>query len=281
MKRILPLSRVDLHLHSTISDGTWTPEQIVAEARRLGMLAISIADHDHLGGVEPAVRAAAGSGIEVIPAVEINTDHCDTDVHILGYHIDPTHQPLNRELARVRDARLERNRRILKRLEALGCAIEEQRVIELADGGSVGRPHIAAALVESGYVGTQAEAFDRWLARDRPGFVERYRLEPAQAIAHIRKAGGVAVLAHPAKVRNDQLIPALIEQGLRGIEAYHYDHTAAQARHYVTLAEQLDLLITGGTDSHGPNADRPVAMGSVPVPEEVPALLKQAWERRR
>jgi predicted metal-dependent phosphoesterase TrpH len=278
-----PLSRVDLHLHSTLSDGTWTPEQIVAEARRLGMLAISIADHDHLGGVEPAARAAAGSGVEVIAAVEINTDHCDTDVHILGYHIDLAHRALNRELARVREARLERNRRILRRLDALGCAIEERRVIELAGGGSVGRPHIAAALVEAEYVSSQAEAFDRWLARDRPGFVERYRLEPAQAIAYIRKAGGVAVLAHPAKVRNDQLIPALIEQGLRGIEAYHYDHSAAQARHYVTLSEQLDLLITGGSDSHGPDADRPVAMGSVPVPEEVLAPLRQARqpERRR
>jgi len=274
-----PLSRVDLHLHSTISDGTWTPEQLVAEAQQLGMLAIAITDHDHTAGIETARQAASAAGIELIPGVEINTDHLGADVHILGYYIDFTNELLNRELARVREARLERNRHILERLEALGFTVEEERVMALAGEGTVGRPHIAAALVEAGYVNGQAEAFERLLARGRPAYVERYQLLPAQAIAFIKQAGGLAVLAHPAKIHNDQLIPALAADGLHGIEAFHFDHTSAMARHYVALAEQLGLLITGGTDSHGPESDRPVAMGSVPVPEEVVSRLQQAWQK--
>lgn len=270
-------SRVDLHIHTTISDGTWTPEEAAREAIRRDMIAIAITDHDDVAGVVPAAAVAEPAGIEVVPAVEIDTDYADSDVHILGYYIDIENPDLLRLLAGIREARIERARKIIDRLAKLGCQIDESRVLEIAGTGSVGRPHIAAAMVEAGCVASVTEAFDTLIGRGSPAFVPRYRLLPAEAIQQVRRAGGIAVLAHPVKLRHDDIIEELIADGLQGIEAYHCDQSPAVAEHYRRLADQRGLLVTGGTDSHGMKADRPVPMGSVPTPEACFHRLKEAW----
>lgn len=277
----MPASRVDLHIHTTVSDGTWAPQEAARQAIALGMIAIAIADHDEVAGVAPAAAVAEPAGVETVPAVEINTDYADSDVHILGYYIDIAHPPLLRLLAHIRDARIERARKIIDRLARLGCHIDEQRVLEIAGPGSVGRPHIAAAMVEAGCVPSVSHAFDALIGRGCPAFVDRYRLLPAEAISQVHRAGGIAVLAHPSKLRDDLMIEELIADGIQGIEAYHCDHTPAVAEHYRRLALQRGLLVTGGTDSHGMEADRPVPIGSVPTPEECFHRLKEAWLTHR
>ncbi len=263
------MSAVDLHIHSTCSDGTLTPVEVVAEAVARGVRVVAIADHDITDGIEPAAAAAAAQGVDLVPAVEINTDYEGAEVHVLGYWIEPAHPPLQEMLARIRNARLERNRQIIARLASVGVHIREERVREIAGEGSVGRPHIAAAIVEGGYAGTPSEAFDRFIGRRGVAYVERYRLTPQEAIRQVRQAGGLPVLAHPAKIRRDALIPELLPVGLAGLEAFHCDHTSGDAAHYLALAKRYGLLVTGGTDSHGPHSDRPVAIGSVPVPDWV------------
>jgi hypothetical protein len=264
-----PASPLDLHLHTTASDGTWSPTELVAEALRLGMEVIAPCDHDTVQGVGPALQAAAGTALVVVPAVEINTDYGGREVHLLGYFVEHESAPLARALQALREGRRERNRAILHRLADLGRPVDEGRVEEIAQGESVGRPHIAAALVEAGYAASGQEAFERWLGRGKPAFVPRPQFTPQQAIDLIRRSGGLACLAHPGKGRAEGLLPQLVEAGLQGLEAFHTDHTPGLAARYVRLARELGLLVTGGTDSHGPASDRPVAMGSVAVPHWV------------
>jgi hypothetical protein len=270
------VSPIDLHVHTTCSDGTLTPEETVAEAARLGLAAIAIADHDITDGIAPAAAAARAARLGLIPAVEINTDYRGTEVHVLGYFIATEDGGLQESLRRLREGRRERNRRILERLRALGRPVEEERVLELAGEGSVGRPHIAQALVEAGYVQSVHDAFARYLSRGRSAYVERYRVTPAEAIEMVQRAGGLAALGHPAKVGRDGLIPELVKAGLAALEAYHCDHTPADTARYLDLARRFNLLVTGGTDSHGPHSDKPVALGSVPVPGAVGERLLAA-----
>jgi len=271
-----PASPIDLHLHTTASDGTLSPEEMVAEALRLGMQVIAPADHDTVLGVEPALQAAQGRGLVVVPAVEINTDYRGREVHLLGYFVDHSSDDLAGALQALREGRRTRNRAILERLAQLGHPVEEARVEQIAGGESVGRPHIAAALVEAGHAASGQQAFERWLGRGKPAFVPRPRFTPRQAVALIRSAGGIAVLAHPAKGGAEDLIPRLVDAGLQGLEAFHTDHTPGATERYLRLARERGLLVTGGTDSHGPSADRPVAMGSVTVPLWVWDQLLQA-----
>ena len=273
-------STIDLHVHTTASDGTLTPEQAVAAAAESGVQVLGITDHDALHGIPAALAAGQRLGVTVVPGVEINTDYGETEAHILGYFVDHTSPGLNAALEDIRRRRLERARNIIARLSALGLGVDEQRVAEIAGDGSVGRPHVARALVEAGYVKTAGEAFARYLGRGRPAYVPRYRLTPQAAAQAIRAAGGLTVLAHPAKVGDDLLVQALIDQGLDGLEAFHCDHSAAQARHYVQLARQRGLLVTGGTDSHGPHSDRPVAIGAVRVPRWVWTYLTELSRNR-
>jgi len=267
------VSPIDLHIHTTASDGTYTPEEAVAAASESGVEVLGIADHDTLDGIEPALAAGRRLGLTVVPAVEINTDYGETEAHILGYFIDHRSSELEHLCQKIRRLRLERAREMLARLRSLGLRVEEEQVVQLAAGGSVGRPHVARALVQTGCVSTEAEAFARFIGRGQPAYVPRYRLTPQAAAQAIRSAGGIAVLAHPTKVGNDLLVQGLVAQGLDGLEAYHCDHSAAQSRHYVALARQMGVLVTGGTDSHGPHSDRPVAIGAVPVPRWVWAEL--------
>ncbi|HUT75112.1 MAG TPA: PHP domain-containing protein [Armatimonadota bacterium] len=263
------VSPIDLHVHTSASDGTFTSEEAVAAAAESGVEVLGIADHDTLDGIAPALAAGQRLGVTVVPGVEINTDCGATEAHVLGYFIDHTSPTLDAVLADIRRRRVERMREMVARLAGLGLPVEAARVAAIAGSGSVGRPHVARALVEAGHVKTGAEAFARYIGRGQPAYVPRYRLTPEAAARAIRAAGGIPVLAHPAKVRDDILVQALLQQGLAGLEAFHCDHSAAHARHYVAMARQLGLLITGGTDSHGPRSERPVAIGAVRVPRWV------------
>ncbi len=257
---------VDLHIHSTVSDGTRTPEEIVATAVQRGLYAISITDHDHVAGVAPAQRAAGGD-LLVLPGVEVSTDLRDAEVHILGYLVDCHNEPLLAKLAEVRARRVRRAREMVKRLNSLGVSLDYARVAQIAGEGSVGRPHLARALLDQGVVGSQAEAFRRFLRRGGPAYVPRYKLSPAEAIALIGQASGVAVLAHPGLCRDDEAVREVLQLGIGGLEAYHTDHTDFQTEKYLRMADERGLLVTGGSDSHGPGGPIPVGVGSVDVPD--------------
>lgn len=267
--------RADLHIHTTASDGTLTPEQCVREAAAAGLAALGIADHDTLGGVEAGLAAGQEAGVLVIPAVEINTDYNDDEVHILGYYIAHKSPKLNAHLERLRTKRADRARRIVERLNELGLKVSLERVYEIAGKGAVGRPHIARAIVEAGYCSSMNGAFGKYLVRGAPAYVPRHKLTPPQAIGMIHEAGGVAVLAHPGNGRHDELIPQLVKDGLQGIEVYHTDHSPAKEKHYLEMARRYGLVATGGSDSHGPNNIKTVPIGHVTVDIAVVDRLRE------
>ena len=275
---------IDLHVHSTASDGTLTPAQLVARAARLGLAAVSLADHDTTAGVAEAVAAGREAGVTVIPAVEVSVEDGDTEAHVLGYFLDCNHPALVAKLAVIRQSRTGRAEEMVTRLQRLGVEISYQQVQEQARGESVGRPHVAAALVATGEVQAPQEAFDRYLRRGRPAYVPRYKLAPQEAVDLIRAAGGLAVVAHPSLVRERRLVETLLEAGAGGLEAYHSQHTANQSRRWAQLADERGLLVTGGSDSHGPGGSVPVEIGSVYIPhaeQRLAALLSWAQEQGR
>ena len=270
--------RADLHVHTTASDGTLTPEQTVREAARIGLGAVGIADHDTVDGIAPGIAAGRQLGVIVVPAVEINTDFGKDEIHILGYYIDYKSPALNAHLSRLRNERAERGRRIVERLNEMGLNVNLDRVFQIAGKGSVGRPHIARAIVEAGYASSMNGAFGKYLIRGAPAYVPRHKLTPSQAIDIIREAGGVAVLAHPGNSKCDELIPELVKAGLQGIEAYHTDHSSAKTRHYIEIARRYGLVATGGSDSHGPNNLKTVPIGHVTVDLTVVDKLRELAE---
>lgn len=265
---------IDLHVHTTASDGTRTPEQTVARAAELCVGVLGICDHDTLSSLPEAKEAASQFGVELVPAVEINCDHGEEEVHLLGYFVDEHSPALTKALERLRRGRMERLEKILDRLREIGRPVALEKVMHFARGDAVGRPHVAQALVEAGHVRSVFEAFDRLLARGAAAYVPRIHFTPAEAIAAISGAGGIPVLAHPGKLRNEGLINELVEHGLEGIEVYYPDHAPEQVRRLKKMAVEVGLLMSGGTDSHGPEWPKFVEIGSVHVPPEV-------WEKLR
>lgn len=266
--------RVDLHAHTTASDGALPPAELVALARQVGLAVLGVTDHDTTDGL-PAALAAAGGGLEVIPGVELSTDAPVGEVHILGYFIDYRDAGFQARLAQLRDERVGRAQAMVARLAALGMPLAWERVQALASG-AVGRPHIAQALVEAGYVADVPEAFDRYLGRGRPAYVEREKLTPTDAVRMIRATGGVAVLAHPyildtagrIKVRLDlpALLPELCDAGLQGLEVYYTNYTRAVTAELRLVAERWGLVATGGSDFHGGGTVPEAQLGAVAVP---------------
>lgn len=267
----------DLHLHSTCSDGTLRPEQLVAAAHANGVRCMALSDHDTLAGHRVAAAACQRYGIELIRAVELNTDVPDAEVHVLGYFVDGQLPWFRRFLARRRAARRRRGRDMVERLVELGLPLRYEQVQAFAQGGVVARPHLARAMIEAGLVHDEAEAFDRYLGVGCPAYVIRDRLSPEAAIRAIRRAGGVAVLAHPAWFPIDDRLPALVAAGLGGIECYYSEHSPDQTRHYLDLASRLDLVPTVGSDCHGPGSKKPYPPGSVAAP---PDLVERLRARR-
>lgn len=241
----------DLHCHSTASDGRLAPDEVVKAAWRRGLRAIALTDHDTLAGVPPAQEAAEPLGLEVIPALELSTTLAGREVHLLGYFVDIDSPELLRRLRRIQWERRRRARRMVRRLAALGYPVEWARVQELAGGESIGRAHVARALLEKGYINSINQAFDQFLAEGRPAYVPHARLTVQEGIRLITAAGGVAVLAHPGLAQVDHLIPALKDRGLAGLEVAHPAHDPSQQEHYRRLADRLGLLPSGGSDAHG------------------------------
>lgn len=275
-------STIDLHVHTTASDGTLSPSDTVRRAAELGVTLLSITDHDTTEGIPEAQQAAAASDIVLLSGVELSVGSGEREIHVLGYFIDPNHRPFQTILSKLRGARDVRNERILARLKELGASVDPQRVRHIAGDGSVGRPHIAAALVEAGHVASQGEAFGRYLARGKPAYVGRERLSAADAAQAIREAGGLPVVAHPAKSGLIGQIEDLAAGGMEGIEVFHSDHSERDVEILLGIAREGNLLVTGGTDSHGPGSGKWVEIGSVAVPKWVgEELLRRAPQAER
>lgn len=259
--------RVDLHVHTTASDGQLSPTAVVHQALEQGLVAIAITDHDTTEGIEEALEAARGTVLEVIPGVEISTDIPQTEVHILGYYVAHRDAVLRSKLALFRDSRLNRAQRMVSKLARMGMPLEWERVQQIAAGGAIGRPHIARALLEKGYVSSIGEAFDLYIGRNGPAYVERFKLSPAEAVQVILSARGLPVLAHPLQV--SYLVPDLVKQGLLGLEAYYTGYTTEETRFLLDLAAKYGLLVTGGSDFHGEEGWPENKLGGVMMPQTV------------
>lgn len=281
------MNAVDLHCHTTASDGALTPAQLVERAAKLALKVIAVTDHDSTEGVAPALAAGKRHGVEVIPGVEINTDVPGTEVHVLGYFLDYTDPTLGRELARLRDGRVGRAKRMAEKLTEMGAPVHFERILEIAGEGSVGRPHVAQALVEAGHVSSFDQAFEKYIGRNSPAYVERMKFTPAEACAVIRRVGGLPVLAHPvffdrygaikSPFNLDAMLPELIEAGLAGLEVYYPRYDAVTIEYLMAVARRYHLLHTGGTDFHGIRATEP-DLGGVYVPMKVVNRLRGAWK---
>lgn len=260
--------KADLHLHTTASDGRLDPKELVSLAVKVGLDVIAITDHDTIDGIAPASAAAESfPSITVIPGVEINTDVPHGEVHILGYFVDYTDRSLAASLQGLRDSRLKRAQQMIAKLGNLGMKIDWQRVSELAQGGSVCRPHIAQALFEKGYVGSEKEAFDKYIGHNGPAYVERYKLLPVEAVKLIIDAQGLPVLAHPADIADlTELVPQLKGVGLVGMEVYYRDYSPDIISGLLKIAKQYALIPTGGTDYHAFGDDSEVMIGEALTP---------------
>jgi predicted metal-dependent phosphoesterase TrpH len=266
---------IDLHLHNTASDGRSTPADLAREAAAAGVRVLAVTDHDTTAAVADVSAAAGPLGLTLVPAIEMTAVEHGRDVHVLGYFLDPDDRELGAFLDTQREARRERVARIVERLRALGVVVDAGAIADAgrAAGRAVGRPLIAAALVSAGVARDIADAFDRYLGEGRPAFVERRGHPVADVIDRIRRAGGVASIAHPGKARMDAAIPSFAAAGLGAIEVYHPDHTPADVERYRTMAEALGLAITGGSDYHGPGSGRAHALGVVSLPADAFADL--------
>lgn len=263
----------DLHLHTIASDGSWKPDELIDIAENLGLSTISITDHDTITSILPALRAVTGN-LEVIPGIEFSAEYYNTEVHILGYGIDINDIRLLNVLDELQKERIRRAITIIERLNDLNLDIDYQTVKNLAGSGTIGRVHIAQALIEKGYTNSISEGFSKYLHRNAPAYVSRKKQSPQQAIATILAVGGAPVLAHPGLFNNDDLIPELKSSGLVGLEIIHPYHSADQIEHYFTLAQSFKLLPTGGSDCHGPGGKDNIYIGTIEIPDEWVFQLK-------
>ncbi len=265
----------DLHLHTRYSDGNYAPAELVRAAQQAGLAAIAVTDHDTLDGVAPTIRAGSAMGVEVIAGVEITCRVDAKEVHLLGY-FDGDGWKSPALIAVLDHAKREREQRVVefvRKLNELGFRLTLEDVRATTGAGTLGRPHVAEALVRRKHVRSLDEAFERFLKRGRPAYVERHRMTVAEAIGHIRRAGGLAVLAHPGLYGLDHRIRELMDQGLAGLEVWHSKHSRSQVEHYLQLTENLYLLATGGSDDHGPGRDS--LLGTVKIPYERVEALKR------
>jgi hypothetical protein len=274
---------IDLHLHTTASDGAMSPSEIVRYAKAKGLRAIAITDHDTIEGVEEGLTEGKKIDFEVLPGIEISAEHSPGSMHLLAYFFDIHHPLLNERLAYLQKARAERNPKIVKNLNRLGVRITYEEVIEASGGGQVGRPHFAQVLLEKGYVRSFQEAFERFLKKGAPAYVDKFRFTPKEALHFVNEANGVAVLAHPNTLgmnghsELESLLLRLVEFGLKGIEAYYPEHSPLEVAQYKVLAEKHRLVVTGGTDYHGlerSDLDIGVGRGEMKLPYSIVENLR-------
>ncbi|NLC14902.1 MAG: PHP domain-containing protein [Firmicutes bacterium] len=279
----LLLDFCDLHVHTTASDGHLAPGEVVQQSVELGLKAVSICDHDTMSGYLQLARMYPPGelgivrlkGLEVIPGIEINSKWEQRELHILGYFVDPLNETFSRLLASLAESRLQRVHAVVERLASLGMPVQVSRVLELSQGDSVGRPHVAQAMMEKGYVSSTKQAFKLYLGIGKPAYVDRHHLSPAQSIKAIRAAGGIAVWAHPGITDADWLVHELMEHGLQGIEVYHSEHDEQEQQKYLNMARENGLVVTGGSDFHGPSSSEGAPMGSFGISYQTLETLKR------
>lgn len=275
---------VDLHLHTTASDGQLSPEELVRYTAQRGLQVIAVTDHDSTEGLPHAFEAAQSfPNLAVIPGIELGTDIPHGEIHILGLFIRYQDQSFQETLTKMRSSRVDRAKRMVENLASLGMPVDWEKVLEFADGGSVGRPHVARAMLDRGYISTQREAFDKYIGRNGPAYAEREKLTPEEAIALIHKMGGLSILCHPANMDDlETHVARLKSAGLVGIEVYYKDYPQHTVRSLARLAKQYELIPCGGTDYHAVGDDGESIPGDAGPPmETVEQLLQLIGESGR
>ena len=262
--------KADLHLHTTASDGRLSPKEIVLKAAQVGLDVIAITDHDSVGGIQSALEAAKSfPRLLVIPGIEINTYMPRSEVHILGYFIDYLDPEFNRALEELRNSRYERGRKMVAKLAGLGIEIDWERVLTLASGGTIGRPHIAQAMLERGYIASLPEAFTKYIGNGGIAYVKRKKVTPSEAVELIIKANGLPFIAHPADIENlDSFIYQLKQAGIAGLEVYYPKYSQNKIAHLEALATKYGIITSGGSDYHGLDNTIGSNMGSVDLPQD-------------
>ena len=275
---------IDLHMHTTASDGRSTPEELVKQAYDAGIRTMSVTDHDTMGGVECAAAAAAELGMTFVPGIEITSVHGGKDVHVLAYFLPELSEALRDLLSEQRRNRLERARLISERLAAVGAPIDMDALMEAGaalGGKSLARPQIAQALIAAGHASSVAEAFEKYLSEDGPAYVPHRGASPSEVVDLIGQAGGVSSLAHPGYTKKDEIIPDLVAAGLTAIEAYHSSHDADMVQRYLAAARTHGLAVSGGSDFHGVGARRSEFFGVTNLPAQDFEVLRERASRTR
>ena len=271
----------DLHVHTSYSDSTFSPEEVVSCAKENGLAAIAICDHDSVEGIAPCEELASKVDIEIIPGIEMSAEKVDAEIHVLGYFIDWKNNWFREKLKEIQKSRIERAYKIVEKLKSFNINITAEEVFRLAgNNASVGRMHIAQAMINSGAVKNMKDVFGKYIGFLKPCYVPYTKFSPEEAIQIILKVGGVPVLAHPDLMGHDEYIEEFVGYGLRGIEVYHTDHRPNVAAHYERIAKRLGLVMTGGSDCHGLGKGR-ILMGTVKVPYELVEKLKAEAENIR
>src|SRR5271154_1129437 len=263
----------DLHLHTNFSDGTFSPEELVLEAQKSGLACIALTDHDTVEGCARAAAAAKAVKMEFISGTELTAEHNETELHVLGYFLDTQNEKLLTEIAKFQAVRQSRIHEMVARINELGVPLEVESVFALANCKSPGRPHVARAMVKAGLVKNLDEAFERFLKKGRPAWVSKAKMSALEGMELIHQAGGLAVMAHPGLNRTDEIIPALVDAGMDGIECFHTKHSTATSERYLQIAEKYNLLVTGGSDCHGFSKNKPL-IGTVKLPYEYVEKMK-------
>lgn len=263
----------DLHLHTQFSDGTFTPEELVLHAQKHGLACIALTDHDTVEGCARTAEACAKVQMEFIVGSELTAEHDDTEVHILGYFLDPQNQVLLDRIGKFQAVRQQRIHEMCAALNKLGVPLKPESVFALANCKSPGRPHVARAMVKEKLISNLDEAFERFLKKGRPAWVPKTKMSALEAVELIHQAGGLAVMAHPGLNRTDEIIPALVDAGMDGIECFHTKHSTVMSERYLEIAEKYKLLVTGGSDCHGYSKKAPL-IGTVKLPYDHVERLK-------
>lgn len=264
----------DLHLHTHFSDGTYSPLELAGHAKRKGLHAIALTDHDTVEGCEPMRAACDEFGMEFVPGTELTAELDGHEIHLLAYFINTQDERLLEKISRFQQVRQSRIHEMVARLNEQNVPIRAESVFKLANCRSPGRPHVARALVQGGFCRTLDEAFERFLKKHRPAWVPKFRISALAAIELVHQSGGVAVMAHPGLNRTDDVIRPLVEAGMDGLECFHTRHSTTMTEHYLEIAEEFGLLVTGGSDCHGLSKGKPL-IGTLKVPYQLVELLKE------
>jgi len=277
------VSKIDLHIHSNASDGRFSPGELVRQSLTQGLAVISICDHDTVNGIPAALEAGKNfPQLRIIPGVEISADVDSGEVHVLGYFVDYTNQELAAALERFRNSRLIRAQKMIAKLRELGIYIDWERVKQIAGDSALGRPHLAQAMLEKGYIGALKEAFAKYIGFGGPAYVPREKMTPVESVKLILRSDGLPVLAHPFTIENTEtLIVELKAAGLVGLESYYDSYTPEQIKSLVGLAKKYELIATGGSDYHGLDVTNETMLGAVEVPSDSADQLIAVAKQRR